>query len=73
MTYSSLRDFIDALEKTGKLVRVTEPVSTELEMTEIGTRLIREQGPAVLFENVVRGPKKMILCRPPPPDFRSLF
>jgi len=58
MTYSSLRDFIDALEKTGKLVRVTEPVSTELEMTEIGTRLIREQGPAVLFENVVRGPKK---------------
>jgi len=52
MTYSSLRDFIDALEKTGQLVRVSEPVSTELEMTEIGTRLIREKGPAVLFENV---------------------
>jgi 4-hydroxy-3-polyprenylbenzoate decarboxylase len=54
MTYSSLRDFIDALEKTGQLVRVCEPVSTHLEMTEIGTRLIREGGPAVLFENVTR-------------------
>lgn len=53
MSYSSLRDFIADLEKRGLLVRVTEPVSTHLEMTEIGTRLIREGGPAVLFENVV--------------------
>ena len=52
MAYTSLRDFISALEKTGQLVRVTEPVSTYLEMTEIGTRLINEKGPAVLFENV---------------------
>jgi 4-hydroxy-3-polyprenylbenzoate decarboxylase len=53
MAYSSLRDFIKTLEKQGELVRVTEPVSTHLEMTEIGTRLIAEGGPAVLFENVV--------------------
>lgn len=52
MTYQSLRDFIAALEKTGQLKRVKEPVSTTLEMTEIGTRLIAENGPAVLFENV---------------------
>ena len=52
MTYSSLRDFIAELEKCGELVRVTTPVSTHLEMTEIGTRLIAEGGPAVLFENV---------------------
>ncbi|MFO0388690.1 MAG: UbiD family decarboxylase [Alphaproteobacteria bacterium] len=52
MTYNSLRDFIAHLEKTGRLVRVKEPVSTYLEMTEIGTRLISEKGPAVLFENV---------------------
>ncbi|MHA1598077.1 MAG: UbiD family decarboxylase, partial [Alphaproteobacteria bacterium] len=51
--YNSLRDFIDRLEKDGRLVRVSEPVSTELEMTEIQTRLIAEGGPAVLFENVV--------------------
>jgi 4-hydroxy-3-polyprenylbenzoate decarboxylase len=50
--YNSLRDFIEALEKTGQLVRVKEPVSPVLEMTEIGTRLIAEKGPAVLCENV---------------------
>jgi 4-hydroxy-3-polyprenylbenzoate decarboxylase len=53
MPYASLRDFIDRLEKTGRLVRVAHPVSPVLEMTEIQTRLLAEQGPAVLFENVV--------------------
>jgi len=53
MPYQSLRDFMDALEKSGRLVRVTEPVSPNLEMTEIQTRLLAEGGPAVLFENVV--------------------
>ena len=55
MAYASLRDFIfNRLEPAGRLVRVTTPVSPELEMTEIQTRLIAEGGPAVLFENVVR-------------------
>ncbi len=54
MPYASLRDFIDRLEASGRLRRVAEPVSPYLEMTEIGTRLIAEGGPAVLFENVVR-------------------
>jgi len=53
MSYSSLRDFIDHLESNGRLVRVSTPVSPELEITEIQTRLLAEQGPAVLFENVV--------------------
>ena len=53
MSYTSLRDFIAKLETDGELVRVTEPVSTHLEMTEIGRRLV-ETGPAVLFENVIR-------------------
>src|SRR5205085_10059420 len=50
MSYRSLRDFIAKLEKANDLVRVREPVSTVLEMTEIQTRLIAENGPAVLFE-----------------------
>src|SRR5215469_6795289 len=54
MTYRSLRDFIDRLEKEGELVRVTEPVSTVLEMTEIQTRLLAEGGPAVIFEKPVK-------------------
>jgi 4-hydroxy-3-polyprenylbenzoate decarboxylase len=52
MAYRSLRDFIAKLEAAGELVRVTAPVSTVLEMTEIQTRLLAEGGPAVLFENV---------------------
>ncbi|MFC3052814.1 UbiD family decarboxylase [Kordiimonas pumila] len=59
MAYKSLRDFIDILEKEGRLVRVSEPVSTHLEMTEIGTRVLAAGGPAVLFEHVIneRGEK----------------
>ena len=51
MAYKSLRDFIDQLEADGELVRVSEPVSTVLEMTEIQTRLLRNGGPAVLLES----------------------
>ncbi|HJU17926.1 MAG TPA: UbiD family decarboxylase [Stellaceae bacterium] len=54
MPYSSLRDFIGRLAASGRLQRVAAPVSPYLEMTEIGTRLLAEGGPAVLFENVVR-------------------
>ena len=53
MAYRSLREFMARLEVTGELVRVREPVSTELEMTEIQTRLLATGGPAVLFENPV--------------------
>src|SRR6201996_2304668 len=52
MPYASLRDFLTRLEQAGRLVRVKAPVSPVLEMTEIQTRLLAEQGPAVLFENV---------------------
>ena len=54
MAYRSLRDFIARLESEGELVRVREPVSTVLEMTEICSRLLAQGGPAVLFENPIR-------------------
>ncbi|MEO8925972.1 MAG: UbiD family decarboxylase domain-containing protein, partial [Caulobacteraceae bacterium] len=54
MAYRSLRDFIAALEGQGELIRVSEPVSTVLEMTEICTRLLASGGPAVLFEKPIR-------------------
>lgn len=53
MPYTSLRDFITRLEKKKLLVRITEPVSTVLEMTEIQRRVLAQGGPAILFENVV--------------------
>ena len=52
MPYKSLREFVERLEKSGELVRVSESVSPVLEMTEIQTRLLNQRGPAVLFENV---------------------
>src|SRR5262249_19402307 len=54
MPYSSLRGFIERLERDRLLVRVAAPVSPVLEMTEIQTRLLAAGGPAVLFGNVVR-------------------
>ncbi|MEE2565986.1 UbiD family decarboxylase [Hyphobacterium marinum] len=53
MAYTSLRDFLAELEADGDLKRITEPVSTELEMTEIHRRVLAAGGPALLFENVV--------------------
>ncbi|HEY3815338.1 MAG TPA: UbiD family decarboxylase [Caulobacteraceae bacterium] len=58
MAYRSLREFMARLEASGELVRVKEPVSSVLEITEIQTRLLAEGGPAVLFENVIRADGK---------------
>src|SRR6516165_12026390 len=54
MAYRSLREFLGVLEAAGELVRVKEPVSTVLEMTEIQRRLLATGGPAVLFEQPIR-------------------
>ena len=51
MKYRDLRDFIAQLESLGELKRIKTPVSTHLEITEICDRVLRAQGPAILFEN----------------------
>jgi len=51
MHYSDLRDFITQLESIGELRRISRPVDTHLEMTEIADRVLRRQGPALLFEH----------------------
>jgi 4-hydroxy-3-polyprenylbenzoate decarboxylase len=53
MKYSDLRDFIKQLEKVGQLKRISQPISTDLTMTEISDRTLRAEGPALLFENPV--------------------
>ena len=50
MKYHDLRDFLSQLEKTGELKRIAVDVDTHLEMTEIGDRVLRAGGPALLFE-----------------------
>ena len=54
MAYRSLREFMGKLEAAGELVRVAEPVSTVLEITEIQRRLLAVGGPAVLFDKPIR-------------------
>ena len=52
MKYSDLRDFIDQLESIGQLKRIKIEVDPYLEITEICDRTLKQQGPALLFENV---------------------
>ncbi|MEH6652119.1 MAG: 4-hydroxy-3-polyprenylbenzoate decarboxylase [Motiliproteus sp.] len=51
MKYKDLRDFIEALEDRGELIRIKTVVDPNLEMTEICDRTLRGGGPALLFEN----------------------
>ncbi len=52
MAYQGLREFIELLESKGELIRITIPVSPELEVTEIVDRLSKSEGggKALLFE-----------------------
>jgi len=46
------------LETAGELKRITHPVSTALEMTEISDRVLRAEGPALLFEHAMHGGRR---------------
>ena len=50
MEYKDLRDFIHQLEQEGELKRISQKVDPYLEITEICDRVIRQKGPALLFE-----------------------
>jgi 4-hydroxy-3-polyprenylbenzoate decarboxylase len=50
MRYADLRDFVAQLEARGELKRIDAEVDPRLEMTEIGDRVLRAGGPALLFQ-----------------------
>jgi UbiD family decarboxylase len=52
MPFDRLKTFLDHLEARGDLKRVRVEVDPDLEITEIVTRVVRENGPALLFERV---------------------
>jgi len=52
MAYNSLLEFVQVLERENELKRITHPVKPELEITEIADRVMKDGGPALLFENV---------------------
>jgi len=50
MSHKDLRAFLAALEQSGQLKRVAQPVNPHLEMTELADRVLRAGGPALLIE-----------------------
>jgi len=50
MQYHDLRDFLAQLEKRGELKRIATEIDPRLEMTEICDRVLKAEGPALLFE-----------------------
>lgn len=53
VAYADLRDFLSRLEKDRDLRHVRVPVDPRLEVTEIVSRVIRERGPALVFDRPV--------------------
>lgn len=54
MSFQDLPQFLKILEQNGLLNRISYPVSSNLEITEISRRVLKKDGPALLFENVIR-------------------
>jgi len=52
MAFDSFRDFVNALDRAGELKRFSQPVATELEITELADREMKQPGggKALLFE-----------------------
>ena len=52
MSFKDLRAYMAELENKGLLKRIDIEVDAELEITEISDRVVKNGGPALLFENV---------------------
>lgn len=50
--FYDLREFVDYLRKIGDVEYIKAEVDPDLEITEIASRVIKEGGPALIFENV---------------------
>ncbi|MFA5863372.1 MAG: menaquinone biosynthesis decarboxylase [Phycisphaerae bacterium] len=50
--YNDLREFLSAIESGAMLKRIKTTVDPELEITAIVDRVVKQSGPALLFENV---------------------
>ncbi len=56
MSYRSLYDCVQDLEKHGQLLRIKTAVDPDLEIAEIHRRIFEQGGPAILYENVIGSP-----------------
>ncbi|NIM19363.1 MAG: UbiD family decarboxylase [Candidatus Latescibacteria bacterium] len=61
MPFLDLQSYIRHLDKAGQLKRISVEVDPELEVTEIAIRSVREQGPALLFEQMKGSPYPLVI------------
>jgi 4-hydroxy-3-polyprenylbenzoate decarboxylase len=61
VAYPDLSDLVRDLERSGELIRVKAPVDPHLEVTGIIQRVVRDGGPALLFENPTRGEMPLLV------------
>jgi 4-hydroxy-3-polyprenylbenzoate decarboxylase len=61
VAFADLQDFVAALDRDGDLARISAPVDPHLEVTGILARVLRENGPALLFENPTRGRMPLLM------------
>ncbi|WP_316354259.1 UbiD family decarboxylase [Candidatus Trichorickettsia mobilis] len=54
MNFYDLPQFLKFLEQKQQLKRISHPVQAHLEITEISKRFLEANGPALLFENVIK-------------------
>jgi len=59
--FNDIHSFVRALEKKGELKRIRVEVDPELEITEIATRVVKQEGPALLFEKVKGSPYPLLI------------
>jgi 4-hydroxy-3-polyprenylbenzoate decarboxylase len=55
LSLDTLKEFVDAIDAAGELVRIRQPVRAKLELCEIADRAMKLPGggPALLFEHVI--------------------
>lgn len=58
MAYRDFQHFLETLKSKGELKEISEAVSPYLEITEIADRVMKKDGPALLFKNPVGPPHR---------------
>lgn len=61
MSYRNLREFLDHLKSSRELHVISPEVNPNLEITEINDRIVKGEGPALLFERVKGSPFSLLI------------
>jgi menaquinone biosynthesis decarboxylase len=61
LAFVDLPSYLKALERAQELKRIPVEVDPELEITEIATRVVKKEGPALLFEKVKGSPYPLVI------------